>query len=93
MLQAYTASAAFGYGVAFPVTMRATPTMGFSGYSDFKPYTGVGGLSTVFSSGGFLSDNPNTFGFDAGGSSGLSAGNASNLWHASTAYVTASSEL
>ena len=93
MLQAYTSGAAFGYGLSLPVTMRTTPTMGFSGYSDFKPYTNVGALSPVFNSGGFVADNPNSIGFDAGGSSGLSAGNASNLWHSSTAYITASAEL
>ena len=91
--QAYSTGGVIAGNVSTPVQMRATPTVTQSAAGDFRAYTAMGTGPNAFTTSGWRSSSPNSIWMDSQGSSGLTAGNATGVYHTLAAWIAASSEL
>jgi len=95
VIQCFSTGGAYGKLFDLPVTMRATPTGSLSSITHFRPSTSGGSNSTNFSAGTIDYISPTMVGTQGfSGSTGLAAGNATNISSNTTSgYIAASAEL
>ena len=95
VIQCFSAGGAYGKLFDLPVTMRTTPTGSLSSITHFRPSTSGGSNSTNFSAGTIDYISPTMVGTQGfSGSSGLAAGNATNISsNTISGYIAASAEL